>query len=57
MISHFINNPVKVAVGVLLLVLFGLIAVFQIPVELTPQVEKQWLSVRTVWPGARSGGN
>lgn len=52
MISHFINNPVKVAVGVLLVVLFGLIAVFQIPVELTPQVEKQWLSVRTVWPGA-----
>lgn len=52
MITHFINNPVKVAVGVLLIVLFGLIAVFQMPVELTPQVEQQWLSVSTMWPGA-----
>lgn len=52
MITTFINNPVKVAVGVLLIVLFGLIAVFQMPVELTPQVEQQWLSVSTMWPGA-----
>lgn len=51
-ISVFINNPVKVAVGVLLLVLFGVIAVFQMPVELTPKVEQQWLSVSTIWPGA-----
>ena len=52
MITAFIKNPVKVAVGVLLVVLFGMIAVFQMPVELTPQVEKQWLSVNTIWPGA-----
>ena len=51
-ISTFINNPVKVAVGVLLLVLFGVIAVFQMPVELTPRVEQAWLSVSTIWPGA-----
>lgn len=52
MIDVFINNPVKVAVGVLLLALFGVIAVFQMPVELTPHVEQQWLSVSTMWPGA-----
>ena len=52
LITAFINNPVKVAVSVLLLVLFGVIAVFQMPVELTPRVEKQWLSITTYWPGA-----
>ena len=52
LITAFINNPVKVAVAVLLLVLFGVIALFQIPVELTPHVEQQWLSVSTTWPGA-----
>ncbi len=38
--------------GVLLLVLFGVLAVLEMPVELTPKVEEQWLSVRTNWPGA-----
>lgn len=52
LITAFINNPVKVAVGVLLLVLFGVMAFFEMPVELTPKVEKQWLSVSTIWPGA-----
>ena len=52
MITAFIHNPVKVAVGVLLIVLFGMISVFQMPVELTPQVERQWLSISTIWPGA-----
>lgn len=52
LVTAFINNPVKVAVGVLLLVLFGSIAVFQMPVELTPNVEQKWLSVNTIWPGA-----
>ena len=52
LITAFISNPVKVAVGVLLLVLFGVIAVFQMPVELTPNVEQKWLSVNTMWPGA-----
>lgn len=52
LITVFVENPVKVAVGVLLLVLFGLLALLDMPVELTPKVEKQWLSVTTMWPGA-----
>ena len=52
LIATFIENPVKVAVGVLLLVLFGAITVFRMPIELAPQVEQPWLTVFTVWPGA-----
>ncbi len=52
LITSFINNPVKVATAVLLLVLFGILAVVDMPVELTPKVEKQWLSISTMWPGA-----
>lgn len=52
-ISDFsIRNPVKVAVGVILVALFGLIALFQIPVQLTPEVVQPVISVRTRWPGA-----
>lgn len=47
-----IHNPVKVAVGVVLVWLFGLIALFQIPVQLTPEVSRPVISVRTGWPGA-----
>lgn len=52
-ISDFsIQNPIKVAVGVILVWLFGLIALFQIPVQLTPEVSRPMLSVRTTWAGA-----
>lgn len=52
LIDAFVRNPVKVAVGVLLVVLFGTVALFQMPVELTPQVERPRLSVRARWNGA-----
>jgi len=52
-ISDFsIHNPVKVAVGVILLCLFGLIALFAIPVQLTPEVTKPVITVETRWQGA-----
>jgi HAE1 family hydrophobic/amphiphilic exporter-1 len=47
-----IRYPVKVAVGAILLVLFGLLALARIPVQLTPTVEEPEISVFTVWPGA-----
>ncbi|MBW2063222.1 MAG: efflux RND transporter permease subunit, partial [Deltaproteobacteria bacterium] len=46
-----IRNPVTVIVGVLLLVLFGFIGLMRIPVQLTPDVEKPTISIRTYWPG------
>ncbi|MBW1981053.1 MAG: efflux RND transporter permease subunit [Deltaproteobacteria bacterium] len=47
-----IKNPITVAVGVILLVMFGLIALFRIPVQLTPNVDKAEITVNTMWPGA-----
>lgn len=47
-----IRNPVKVTVGVVLVWLFGLIALYQIPVQLTPEVVRPVISVRTRWAGA-----
>ena len=47
-----IHNPVKVAVGVILVCLFGLIALLSIPVQLTPEVAHPTISVETLWPGA-----
>jgi HAE1 family hydrophobic/amphiphilic exporter-1 len=50
-IRFSIRNPVKVAVGVILVVLFGLIALNAIPIQLTPDVERPVITVRTMWPG------
>ena len=38
-IRQSIHYPVTTAVGVILLVLFGSIALFRLPVQLTPDVE------------------
>ena len=38
LIEYCIRNPVKVCVGVILAVLFGLVALFGTPVQLTPEV-------------------
>jgi len=52
-ISDFaIDNPIKVTVGVILIWMFGLIALFGIPVQLTPDVTRPIVSIRTSWPGA-----
>ena len=50
--SFILENPVKVAVGVILVVMFGLIAAFQMPMQLSPEVERPVISVRTNWRGA-----
>jgi HAE1 family hydrophobic/amphiphilic exporter-1 len=50
-IRFAIENPVKVAVGVILILLFGFIALAQIPIQLTPDVERPVVTVRTEWPG------
>lgn len=45
-------RPVAVSVGVLLVVLFGLLALFAIPVQLTPTVDSTVVVVETYWWGA-----
>ena len=51
-IQFFCANPVKVAVGVILAVLFGYIALSATPVQLTPDTSEPEISVDTRWPGA-----
>ncbi len=51
-IKAFLHNPIKIAVGVLLLALFGLISLVRMPMQLTPEVEIPTITVQTRWPGA-----
>jgi HAE1 family hydrophobic/amphiphilic exporter-1 len=51
-IRFSIRNPVTVIVGVILIALFGLIALQSIPIQLSPNVERPVITVSTVWPGS-----
>lgn len=50
-IRFAIQNPVKVAVGVILVVLFGIIALETIPIQLTPNVDQPVITIKTSWVG------
>lgn len=61
LVDHFIQNPVKVAVGVILLVLFGTLTIIppsiapsplRAPVQLTPNTDEPIVTVSTAWEGA-----
>src|SRR5437763_11063189 len=52
LIHGFVQNPVKVTVGVILVLLFGVLAAMRMPMQLTPEVEIPTLTIETVWPGA-----
>ena len=47
-----IKRPIGVAVGVVLILMFGFVALYQLPYKLTPNVVQPEISVRTIWPGA-----
>ena len=51
-IALCVRHAVPVIVGVLLLMLFGVIAMFMIPRQLTPTVEVPVVGVSVVWAGA-----
>ena len=52
LIKTFVHSPVKVTVGVILLVMFGILALFSMPMQLTPEVQVPTLTIETTWPGA-----
>ena len=52
LVDTAIKKPVTVTVGVLLLVLFGTISLFRIPIQLTPNVDLPEISITTTWRGA-----
>ena len=52
LIRTSLDRPVAVVAGVLMIVMFGYVALQQIPIQLTPDVRKPNLTVTTRWPGA-----
>ena len=52
MFQGAIQKPVIVTVGMLILCLVGVLAVFQVPVQMIPDIEARVLTVDTRWPGA-----
>ena len=51
-IEGSLKYGVTVAVGVVLVLLFGLLSLLRIPVQLVPDVNQPELTVTTKWPGA-----
>ena len=51
-IRFAIRNPITVAVGVILVSLFGLVSLRLVPVQLTPNIDRPRATVLTTWPGA-----
>ena len=54
MIDRAINQPITVAVAVLLSVFAGLLAVTRVPIRMTPEVASVVVSVVTAWESASS---
>lgn len=52
LINFAIRNPVTVLVGVIIICLFGMISIFTLPIQLTPNVDKPEISITTKWEGA-----
>ncbi len=51
-IRFAIRYPVTTAVGVILVVLFGVVSLTKLPIQLTPDVSKPEITVQTRWQGA-----
>jgi len=47
-----IRKPVAVAVGVIVVVLFGSLSLLRVPIQLIPDITKPQITVETTWPGA-----
>ena len=52
LIAACVSSPVKVAVGVILVTLFGVLAIRAMPVQLTPEVQIPTVTVDVGWRGA-----
>jgi HAE1 family hydrophobic/amphiphilic exporter-1 len=51
-IRFCINRPVTVIVGAIVVVLAGLLSFSAVPIQLTPNIDKTNITVRTFWEGA-----
>lgn len=51
-LGFVVRKPVTVLVGVILVALFGALAAFNLPIQLTPNVDRPLITVTTTWEGA-----
>ncbi|WP_198264937.1 efflux RND transporter permease subunit [sulfur-oxidizing endosymbiont of Gigantopelta aegis] len=51
-IKYSLHKPVSIVVVVLLLLIFGILALNKLPLQLTPNVSEAKISIITAWPGA-----
>ena len=52
LIRGAIERPVATISAVLMIVMFGALALTTIPIQLIPEVNKPQVTVNTTWPGA-----
>ena len=52
LISFSINRPVAIVAVVLMVVLFGYVALQRIPIQMAPDVRQPVIIVQTFWPGS-----
>ena len=52
LIRTAIDRPIAVVSAVLMVVMFGLVALENIPIQLAPDVDRPVITVETSWPGA-----
>ena len=51
-VEFSINDPVKIIVGVFIILLFGFIGLYRLPYQLSPSLEIPQITITTVWTGA-----
>jgi len=52
LIKLSIERPIAVVAAVLMVLMFGLVALQTIPIQLSPDVDRPVITVTTIWPGA-----
>ncbi len=52
MFQFVIKNGVIVAVAILIICLFGSLAIFRVPIQMIPDLDVRAISIETQWPGA-----
>ncbi|MDA0656354.1 MAG: efflux RND transporter permease subunit, partial [Proteobacteria bacterium] len=52
LIQLAIKRPMAVIAAVIIIILFGVNALYSIPIQLSPDVAQPVITIRTAWPGA-----
>ncbi|CAN0031567.1 unnamed protein product, partial [Chrysoparadoxa australica] len=52
MLEGLLRRPTLLAIGVLIVCLFGIVAAFRVPVQMIPDLAVRTITVETAWPGA-----